>query len=236
MVDPKTPKRRPVAVSTGKSAIKTAKNAKKKFPKVKKGSVTCVPGDGGFGKWSDYENLYHGSSVKIMKPDVERSNHGVGTDGRKKYKDYGKGFYTTSSKKQADRYVKISLSRCNNENGTCLRTGHISEYLFKVNDAKRDLKILVFNGVSKEWLDFIADNHDLNFDHGYDVVIGPVADDKAHGIIDGYLQRRQANLHPDWRVTLKRLKPHLLKDQILFHTKESTDYLIYIKDVIVSVE
>ena len=46
--------------------------------------------------------LYHGSYCEVREPDLERCNA---------RKDFGKGFYLTSSKEQAESFLKTSIAR-----------------------------------------------------------------------------------------------------------------------------
>lgn len=46
--------------------------------------------------------LYHGSYCEVQIPDLNRCA---------KYKDFGRGFYLTASKKQAENFAKISTRK-----------------------------------------------------------------------------------------------------------------------------
>lgn len=41
--------------------------------------------------------VYHGSTIKLEKPDLKLGRHNL---------DFGKGFYTTTLKKQAEKWAK----------------------------------------------------------------------------------------------------------------------------------
>lgn len=58
----------------------------------------------------------------------------------------------------------------------------------------------------------------------YDVVIGPVADDKVYRVVVEY-----ENGDVDKERALEELKSEALCDQILFHTEKSLKWLTYIK-------
>ena len=80
-----------------------------------------------------------------------------------------------------------------------------------------------FDNADEKWLDFICDNRNGKNTGNYDVVIGPVADDKVYRVVVEY-----ENGDIDKELALKRLKTETLCDQILFHTEESLKYLSFI--------
>ena len=49
--------------------------------------------------------LYHGSYCAVEEPDLDRCA---------KFKDFGRGFYLTSSKAQAENFAKISTAKAKN--------------------------------------------------------------------------------------------------------------------------
>ena len=76
---------------------------------------------------------------------------------------------------------------------------------------------LIFTDPTEEWLDFVMKNRtDRHFTHNYDVVYGPVANDRvyaAFALYEGGLMTKQ-NL-------IAELKTYKLVDQYLFHTPKS---------------
>ena len=81
------------------------------------------------------------------------------------------------------------------------------------------------NGIiaDEKWLDFICDNRSGKYTGDYDIVIGPVADDKVYRVVVEY-----ENGDLDKETTLKNLKTESLCDQILFHTEKALKCLKYI--------
>jgi hypothetical protein len=72
-----------------------------------------------------------------------------------------------------------------------------------------EFKVKKFDGVSSQWLSFIAANRlHGNIDHGYDIVMGPVADDRVYTVL---------NLYEGG-----------LADQVLFHTQRALRGLRYV--------
>lgn len=159
--------------------------------------------------------LYHGSNLKIKEIDLSKC---------KPYKDFGKGFYCTTIKKQAEfmaeRVVKIQGG---------IKTINIYELDEEIFNDK-ELNIRRFNKPSKEWAKFILNNRDrnfklksskeCNFDNKYDLVIGPVADDDI--IV---LFRTFVNGLIDIDTLIKELTYKELTDQYSFHTTKALKYL-----------
>ena len=123
--------------------------------------------------------IYHGSSVEVAKADVFHSRKNV---------DFGKGFYATPIKEQAVKWA----ARFKTHTGT----GVVSEYEFDVESVKRNFKVLIFDGYTENWLDFIIDCRKCNDISNYDVIIGGVANDKVFNTIelffDGLIEKTEA--------------------------------------------
>ena len=86
-----------------------------------------------------------------------------------------------------------------------------------------ELKIKTFETADEEWLDFVlANRKDVDFDHEFDIVRGPVANDRVYVCLnmleDGLADRE---------TVIKKLKTYVLADQILFHTAKSLLFLEY---------
>ena len=87
------------------------------------------------------------------------------------YKDFGKAFYLSSDKRQA-----LSMARFK-----ALTVGgdeKITTFDFDESNTS-DLRIKKFDSYSQEWADFVFNNRDerQNFQHNYDIVYGPIAND-----------------------------------------------------------
>lgn len=146
--------------------------------------------------------IYHGSYVKIEKPDLVHSRRNV---------DFGPGFYTTPMREQAVKWCEKFKRRG--------KEGVLSTYYFDMRE-EQALKTLVFDAYSEQWLDFI-----LNCRKGidvtdYDVVIGGVANDKVFNTVelffDGLIDKAEAINR------LRYEKPNL---QICFRTQRALEQL-----------
>ncbi len=131
--------------------------------------------------------------------------------------DFGGGFYVTTSEWQARQWA-IRVAYRNACDQKC-----VNSYEFDYNIARKDLNIIEFQMADEKWLDFICANRQKKHTGEYDIVIGPVADDKVYRVVVEY-----ENGDIDKETALKKLKTEQLCDQILFHTERSLKYLRYI--------
>lgn len=153
--------------------------------------------------------IYHGSIEIVEKPEIREANRSL---------DYGSGFYATTSYEQALSWVK---RRANEKK---LSKGYINTYEFN-EDSINNFKHLIFESATEEWLDFVMQNriHD-SFEHDYDIVYGPVANDKVYAsfaLFEGGFINKQA--------LISELKTYKLVDQYLFHTEDSLKTLKFIE-------
>lgn len=144
-------------------------------------------------------NVYHGGYCEIKKPELLKGTY---------TKDFGTGFYCTELKRQATRWAKR------------YDTPIVNTYIYKANN---ELKILNFNKMTEEWLDFIV-NCRNGINHDYDIVIGAMADDQIYNyvtdFINGDITREQF-----WAMAKFKRPTH----QINFCTKEALKCLTFIK-------
>ena len=150
--------------------------------------------------------LYHGSLEIVENPQILQANRPL---------DFGTGFYTTTSLQQARRWVKLRM-----EQGQA-SVGFINMYEYTY---KRDLRTRLFRSANEAWVDFVHANRTVqDYNHDYDIVTGPVANDNV------YLS---FNLYESGIITkrelIRRLKTYKLVDQLLFHTERSLDTLEYV--------
>lgn len=110
--------------------------------------------------------LYHGSNQPICTIDLSKG---------KKNKDFGRGFYTTHLREQAEFWSQRIADRFGG-------TPTVTEFEFDMDAAVKDgLNIKIFEKPDKEWALFVMANRGESEEevrHDYDIVIGPVADDR----------------------------------------------------------
>ena len=152
---------------------------------------------------------YHGSDMLVDNPKILDLKRPL---------DFGGGFYTTTSEAQAKNWA-IKVSYRNNTNHK-----YINKYEFALDEATKNLVVIFFEKANEKWLDFICANRSGKNTGDYDIVIGPVADDKVYRVVVEY-----ENGDIDKDLALKKLKTETLCDQILFHTDESLKYLKFIE-------
>lgn len=152
--------------------------------------------------------LYHGGSDIIVRPEIRIPDRTL---------DFGKGFYLTSSKEQAERWVKNRLYSA----GDC---GYVNSYGFDLAETDTALNVKVFPTPDEEWVDFVLANRmKLGFSHDFDIVVGPVADDKVYtqfSLFEGGIISKE--------TLIRELKTYRLIDQYLFHTDRALAFLKYI--------
>lgn len=111
--------------------------------------------------------LYHGSTVNIEVIDLQKSRPN---------KDFGRGFYLSADRQQTWRMGEFKALT---EGGEPV----MNEYLFdETLLSSKELRVLTFEGYTKEWADFIFLNRNNKTDkpaHDYDIVYGPIANDRV---------------------------------------------------------
>jgi hypothetical protein len=88
-----------------------------------------------------------------------------------------------------------------------------------------DIKQMRFDRPSDEWIDFVMRNRtERGFDHSFDIVYGPVANDRVYAAFALY----ESNLL-DKEGLIRELRTYELVDQYLFHTEQSLHHLTFIE-------
>lgn len=153
--------------------------------------------------------LYHGSLEVVSHPEVRVATRTL---------DYGNGFYATTSYQQAEAWVKRRAGEKR------AKKGYVNIFDFDFSSLNK-LNSLLFATPTDEWIDFVMANRtQKNFTHSYDIVYGPVANDRVYaafalyegGVLD------KASL-------IRELRTYKLVDQYLFHTENALRYLSFIE-------
>ena len=133
--------------------------------------------------------LYHGSNVEINQIDLSKSSRG---------KDFGKGFYMSENEKQAGEMAVFKSLQTNST--PIVNSFEFDERVLSDNS----LRVKVFKEYSLEWAEFVFKNRSNRSDtpaHDYDIVYGPIADDKVGVQIRNFME---GNISIE--VFLERLK------------------------------
>ena len=136
--------------------------------------------------------LFHGSFVTVAHPEIRI---------HKFTKDFSWGFYCTEFEMQAVRWA----TRFN-------RVGFVNVYTHTENP---DLLVKTFPGLTEEWLDFIVACRNGGT-HNYDIVEGPMADDRIFDEIQRFLDG-EITRAAFWELARFKHPTH----QISFHTTEA---------------
>jgi hypothetical protein len=110
--------------------------------------------------------LYHGTNQDFADIDLRKS---------KPNKDFGQGFYLSREYTQAMDMAKTKVEQ--------MEAGVPTVQTYEADeDAMKDLRVLRFNDYSEEWAKFILlnrNNASAEPAHDYDIVIGPIANDRV---------------------------------------------------------
>lgn len=107
--------------------------------------------------------LYHGSNMMIDRIDLAKS---------KPNKDFGQGFYLSEDESQALEMASFKAMQLGGD-------AVVTRFEFDKEMLESNLlRIKVFTEYSEEWADFIFANRDGKPVEQYDIVYGPIANDK----------------------------------------------------------
>lgn len=118
--------------------------------------------------------LYHGTTIEIAKIDLEKS---------KPNKDFGRAFYLSEDERQAHEMAQFKAVF--DEMPPVVNVYEFDEALLGF------FKVKKFRTYSKEWAHFVYDHRtELNGRtlHDYDIVYGPIANDRIGAQITRYKQ------------------------------------------------
>ena len=111
--------------------------------------------------------LYHGSTHDINCIDLQKSRPN---------KDFGRGFYLSADRQQAWRMAEFKALT---EGGSPVMN------IFSFDEqtlTSGELRVLTFEGYTREWAEFIflnRNNPSTRSAHSYDIVYGPIANDRV---------------------------------------------------------
>ena len=152
--------------------------------------------------------VYHGSYIEIFEVDLSKS---------KPNKDFGQGFYVTKILRHAEAWATNIARRFR-------KKPFVTEFEFYPRAFEEDrYKTLRFDDYSEEWLDFVVLNRDPSttiIRHDYDIIEGPIADDKIQNRINDFLEGLITK-----NDFLNELKYHEETHQICFCTLNSLQML-----------
>jgi len=111
--------------------------------------------------------VFHGSDVRIEKIDLAKGEF---------FKDFGRGFYVTNVREHAYQRAIDVANRNKSGKPVVTEFKYAESYPVTVG-----MNIKKFESVSKEWVEFVMLNRNRYISHPahtFDIVEGPIADDK----------------------------------------------------------
>ncbi|MDR1642038.1 MAG: DUF3990 domain-containing protein, partial [Clostridiales bacterium] len=121
---------------------------------------------------SNIVTLYHGTTHDFSAIDSSLGNP---------YKDFGRGFYTSRTESQAINLAIRNREIANGRLSISSTNEKVAAWLYVYEFDMQFLNFLNFKEFKKpdlQWVDFIVSNRsNPKFRHGYDMVIGPAAND-----------------------------------------------------------
>lgn len=159
--------------------------------------------------------LYHGSTVEVREIDVRL--------GARK-KDFGQGFYATTSKSQAEKFARLKARQ------RSLPQGYVSVYEFVHSPG---LTIHRFESADLHWLEYIIQNREpqsgdtQKLSPKQDIVIGPVADDAVGIVVNNFLAGIYGDKNSDEakKLAIQFLESENLRNQVFIGTEEGAQCL-----------
>jgi len=149
--------------------------------------------------------LYHGGTDSVEKPVIKPQTAG---------RDFGRGFYCTDIRKQAENWAK-------RQGRIRQQTAVLNIYDFNMDHAQRDLDFKMFKDYSQEWLEMVINcRKNLQFTHGFDIVYGKIANDDVGETVQAVLD----GLMP-FDFALQKLAFMPSNNQYCFCTEKSLAYL-----------
>lgn len=170
--------------------------------------------------------LYHGSYCQVQTPDLAKCA---------KYKDFGQGFYLTTSQEQAERFSRISLHKAiaNAVVSDRQTYGAVSVFQCPANEWDR-LSICEFETADTLWLHCVVGHRKakgfpqiIEQYANYDVIGGKIANDATNAVITAYMAGVYGAVGSTSAAELciGLLLPERLKEQYCFRTQKALDTL-----------
>lgn len=172
--------------------------------------------------------LYHGSYCEVQTPDLSKCA---------KYKDFGQGFYLTTSKKQAENFAKISTGKsiANQITDEKQKYGVVSVFRFKpVNK----LLVRTYSTANAEWLHCIVGHRRKRYFpevvqelKNIDIIGGKIANDNTNATITTYMAGAYGEIGSKSAddICISLLLPERLEDQFCFRTEKALECIAFME-------
>lgn len=149
--------------------------------------------------------VYHGSVAAVPHPDVLHSYRPL---------DFGKGFYVTSVREQAERWARRKADLTG--------AGAPSVNVYRLSEDFSGFSVKTFGEDLGEWIDFVCRcraGEEIYL--SYDLICGKVADDKVFRVVDLY----RSGIWEKERA-LREIRAYETYDQLAFITQRAIDRLL----------
>lgn len=172
--------------------------------------------------------LYHGSYCVVEYPDLEKCAA---------FKDFGRGFYLTTSKEQAKSFAKISANKAKSRGIIPYDEKFAYISFFKVDNID-DLESFAFETADIDWLHcIVAHRKEGSFSEvrksmqDYDVISGKIANDDTNATIIAYMGNVFGTMGSEQadKMCISLLLPERLKDQFCFRSDKAISKLEFLK-------
>ncbi len=156
--------------------------------------------------------LYHGSTVIVEEPNVEKSNYRT---------SFGKGFYTSIDKNIAKYWAEAKKQRIFGKNKSTDLKKYINVYEFIEN---KGLNVLDFDKIDEPNCIFIARNkRSSELLHNYDIVKGPQLTERLLKTLKDYKKGKIKKEH-----LLNMLVIYRTINEVSFHTEKAIKTLKFL--------
>lgn len=177
---------------------------------------------------SDGMLLYHGSYTMVQTPDLDKCVT---------KKDFGRGFYLTTSKKQAKDFVRAAIKKAIAQGLIAKEQdfGYVSVFEYHEQEG---ISKYVYNNADANWLHCIVGHRKRNTFplivenmKSYDIVAGKIADDRTNVTITTYLVGGYGMIGSASadETCIAQLIPERLKDQYCFRTNEALACISFVE-------
>ena len=163
--------------------------------------------------------LYHGSYCEVKDPDLSKCS---------RHKDFGRGFYLTSSEEQARSFAKISTAKAMGK-GLIPPQQYGVVSVFICEDPS-DLNIMDYPDANADWLHCVVGHRRNRYFTelveqlaGYDVISGKIANDNTNITLTAYTDGIFGDVGTEAadRICTGLLLPERLQDQFCFRTEKA---------------
>lgn len=170
--------------------------------------------------------LYHGSYCEVKQPDLDKCAE---------FKDFGKGFYVTSSREQAEKFIHTSLKKAKAQGIIAGEQGYGVVSTFRYHQSA-DIADFIFGDADADWLHCVVGHRKADTFPAvveemkrYDVIGGKIADDATNVTILTYLVGAYGTIGSEEadNLCISRLIPERLKDQFCFRTDKGLKSLSF---------